>query len=61
MRKGLSKRNAAFALWAMQGLFVGCALTVYTWTAQVGTAVIAATGLIWLAAFVWFWRIPSTD
>ena len=61
MRKGLSKRNTAFALWAMQGLFVGCALTVYTWTAQVGTAVIAATGLIWLAAFVWFWRIPSTD
>ena len=61
MRKGLSKRNTAFALWAMQGLFVGCALTVYTWTAQAGTAVIAATGLIWLAAFVWFWRIPSTD
>ena len=61
MRKGLSKRNTAFALWAMQGLFVGCALTVYTWTEQVGTAVIAATGLIWLAAFVWFWRIPSTD
>ena len=61
MRKGLSKRNTAFALWAMQGLFVGCALTVYTWTAQVGTAVIAVTGLIWLAAFVWFWRIPSID
>jgi len=48
-------------LWAMQGFFVGCALIVYTWTAQAGTAVIAATGLIWLAAFVWFWRIPSTD
>jgi hypothetical protein len=61
MRKGLSKRNAAFALWAMQGLFVLCALTVYTWTAQVGTAVIAGTALVWLIAFVWFWRIPSTD
>ena len=61
MRKGLSKRRTAFTLWAMQGFFVGCALTVYTWTAQVGTAVIAGTGLIWLAAFVWFWRIPSTD
>jgi UDP-GlcNAc:undecaprenyl-phosphate GlcNAc-1-phosphate transferase len=61
MRKGLSKRRTAFTLWAMQGFFVGCALTVYTWTAQAGTAVIAGTGLIWLAAFVWFWRIPSAD
>jgi UDP-GlcNAc:undecaprenyl-phosphate/decaprenyl-phosphate GlcNAc-1-phosphate transferase len=61
MRKGLSKRRTAFTLWAMQAFFVGCALSVYTWTAQVGTAVIAGTGLIWLAAFVWFWRIPSTD
>ena len=61
MRRGLSKRGTAFTLWAMQGFFVGCALTVYTWTAQAGTAVITATGLIWLAAFVWFWKIPSTD
>jgi UDP-GlcNAc:undecaprenyl-phosphate GlcNAc-1-phosphate transferase len=61
MRKGLSKRRTAFTLWAMQGFFVGCALIVYTWTAQAGTAVISGTGLIWLAAFVWFWRIPSTD
>jgi UDP-GlcNAc:undecaprenyl-phosphate GlcNAc-1-phosphate transferase len=61
MRKGMSKRRTAFTVWAMQGFFVGCALTVYSWTAQMGTAVIAGTGLIWLAAFVWFWRIPSTD
>jgi UDP-GlcNAc:undecaprenyl-phosphate/decaprenyl-phosphate GlcNAc-1-phosphate transferase len=61
MRKGLSKRRTAFTLWAMQGFFVACALSVYTWTVQAGTAVIAGTGLIWLAAFVWFWRIPSTD
>jgi UDP-GlcNAc:undecaprenyl-phosphate GlcNAc-1-phosphate transferase len=61
MRKGLSKRRTAFVLWAMQAFFVGCALTVYIWTTQVGTAVIVATGLVWLAAFVWFWKIPSTD
>jgi UDP-GlcNAc:undecaprenyl-phosphate GlcNAc-1-phosphate transferase len=61
MRKGLSKRNTAFALWAMQGFFVVCAFTVYSFTAKVGTPVIAATGLIWLAAFIWFWKIPSTD
>jgi UDP-GlcNAc:undecaprenyl-phosphate GlcNAc-1-phosphate transferase len=61
MRRGLSKRNTAFALWAMQALFVGCALTVYTWTTEIGTAVITGTALVWLIAFVWFWRIPSTD
>jgi len=61
MRKGLSKRNTAFALWAMQGFFVVCAYIVYSFTAAAGTPVIAVTALIWLAAFVWFWRIPSTD
>jgi UDP-GlcNAc:undecaprenyl-phosphate GlcNAc-1-phosphate transferase len=61
MRKGLSKRNTAFTLWGMQGFFVVCAFTVYSWTSAVGTPVIIVTGLIWLAAFVWFWRIPSTD
>jgi len=48
-------------LWAMQGFFVGCALIVYTWTAEIGTAVISGTVFLWLIAFVWFWRIPSTD
>jgi UDP-GlcNAc:undecaprenyl-phosphate GlcNAc-1-phosphate transferase len=61
MRKGLSKRRTAFTLWAMQGFFVVCAYAVYSFTAAAGTPVIAVTGLIWLAAFVWFWRIPSTD
>jgi UDP-GlcNAc:undecaprenyl-phosphate GlcNAc-1-phosphate transferase len=61
MRKGLSKRRTAFTLWAMQGFFVSCAFIIYKWTAQVGTLMTALTGLIWLIAFVWFWRIPSTD
>jgi UDP-GlcNAc:undecaprenyl-phosphate GlcNAc-1-phosphate transferase len=61
MRKGLSKRRTAFALWALQGFFVVCAYVVYSFTTAVGTPVIAVTGLIWLSAFVWFWRIPSAD
>ena len=61
MRKGLSKRRTAFTLWAMQGFFVSCAFIIYKWTTQVGTLMIVLTGLIWLVAFVWFWRIPSTD
>jgi UDP-GlcNAc:undecaprenyl-phosphate/decaprenyl-phosphate GlcNAc-1-phosphate transferase len=61
MRKGLSKPGTAFALWGAQAVFVACALAVYQWTAAVGTSLIVAAGLLWLAAFVWFWRIPSTD
>jgi UDP-GlcNAc:undecaprenyl-phosphate GlcNAc-1-phosphate transferase len=61
MRKGLSKQGTAFALWGAQAAFVASALAVYQWTTAVGTPLIIATGLVWLAAFMWFWRIPSTD
>ena len=61
MRKGLSKQATAFALWGAQAVFVVCALAVYQFTTAVGTPLIVAAGLVWLAAFVWFWRIPSTD
>ena len=61
MRRGLSKQGAAFTLWAAQAVFVSSALAVYQFTAAVGTPLIVATGFVWLAAFVWFWRIPSTD
>jgi UDP-GlcNAc:undecaprenyl-phosphate GlcNAc-1-phosphate transferase len=61
MRNGLSKQGTAFALWGAQAAFVASALAVYQWTTAVGTPLIIATGLVWLAAFVWFWRIPSTD
>jgi UDP-GlcNAc:undecaprenyl-phosphate GlcNAc-1-phosphate transferase len=61
MRKGLSKRNTAYCLWVMQASFVALALIVYTWTASLGTPVIVLAGAYWLGAFVWFWRIPSSD
>ena len=61
MRRGLSKQGAAFTLWGAQAVFVASALAVYQFTAAVGTPLIVATGFVWLAAFVWFWRIPSTD
>jgi UDP-GlcNAc:undecaprenyl-phosphate GlcNAc-1-phosphate transferase len=61
MRRGLSKQGAAFTLWAAQAVFVASALAVYQFTAAVGTPLIVATGFVWLAAFMWFWRIPSTD
>ena len=61
MRKGISKRNTAYCLWAMQASFVALALITYKWTASLGTPAIALAGAYWLSAFVWFWRIPSSD
>ena len=61
MRKGLSKKNTAFALWGAQAVFVGAALAVYQWTSAIGTELIIASAIAWIASFVWFWRIPSTD
>jgi UDP-GlcNAc:undecaprenyl-phosphate GlcNAc-1-phosphate transferase len=61
MRKGLNKQNTAFALWGTQAVFVCAALAIYQWTAAIGTQLIIATGVAWVVAFVWFWRIPSTD
>ena len=61
MRKGFSKQGTAFALWGAQAAFVASALAVYQWTATIGTPLIVVTGLAWLTAFAWFWRISSTD
>jgi UDP-GlcNAc:undecaprenyl-phosphate GlcNAc-1-phosphate transferase len=61
MRKGFSKRNTAYCLWAMQASLVALALVTYKWTASLGTSAIALAGAYWLGAFVWFWRIPSSD
>ena len=61
MRKGLSKQGTAFALWGAQAAFVTSALVVYQWTATFGTPLIVVTGLLWITALAWFWRIPSTD
>ena len=61
MRKGISKQNTAFCLWAMQASFVGIALVVYFFSTPFGTPGVVLAGAYWLGAFVWFWRIPSSD
>jgi UDP-GlcNAc:undecaprenyl-phosphate GlcNAc-1-phosphate transferase len=61
MRKGISKQNTAFCLWAMQASFVGIALFVYFLSTTLGTLGVVLAGAYWLGAFVWFWRIPSSD
>jgi len=61
MRKGFSKRGSAYCLWGMQASFVGIALVVYFFSTRLGTPGVVLAGLYWLGAFVWFWRIPSSD
>ena len=61
MRKDFSKRGSAYCLWGMQASFVGIALVVYFFSNTLGTPGVVLAGLYWLGAFVWFWRIPSTD
>ena len=61
MRKGFSKRGSAFCLWGMQASFVMIALVVYSYSTTLGTPGVVLAGLYWLGAFVWFWRIPSSD
>ena len=61
MRKGFSKRGSAYCLWGMQASFVGIALVVYFFSTTLGTPGVVLAGVYWLGAFVWFWRIPSSD
>ena len=61
MRKGLSKRNTSYCLWAMQASFVAIALVIYSKSTTLGTPGVVLAGAYWLGAFVWFWRIPSSD
>jgi UDP-GlcNAc:undecaprenyl-phosphate GlcNAc-1-phosphate transferase len=61
MRKGFSKRGSAYCLWGMQASFVAIALVVYFFSETLGTPGVVLAGAYWLGAFVWFWRIPSSD
>ena len=61
MRKGFSKRGSAYMLWGMQASFVAIALVVYNFSTTFGTPGVVLAGLYWLGAFVWCWRVPSSD
>jgi len=61
MRKGFSKRDTSYCLWGMQASFVAIALVVYNFSTTLGTPGVVLAGFYWLGAFVWFWRIPSSD
>jgi len=61
IRKGSSKRGSAYFLWSIQASFVAIAFIVYSYSTTLGTPGVVLAGAYWLGAFVWFWRIPSSD
>jgi UDP-GlcNAc:undecaprenyl-phosphate GlcNAc-1-phosphate transferase len=61
MRKGFTKRGSAYFLWSIQASFVAIAFIVYSYSSTLGTPGVVLAGAYWLGAFVWFWRIPSSD
>jgi UDP-GlcNAc:undecaprenyl-phosphate GlcNAc-1-phosphate transferase len=61
MRKGFTKRGSAYFLWSIQASFVAIAFIVYSHSNTLGTPGVVLAGAYWLGAFVWFWRIPSSD
>jgi len=58
MRKGLHRRTAAIALWALAGVYGTIAFAIYTGQS---TALIALAAITWAYLFLFFIRIPHTD
>ena len=61
LRIGFSERKTAYSLWGLEASFVAIALVVYFHSDTLGTPGVVLAGLYWLGAFVWFWKLPSTD
>ena len=61
IRKGLQRKTAAVSLWGIGAVFGLLAISIYTWPDSFGTALIVGALALWVALFVWFWRIPSED
>ena len=61
IRKGLSRKQAALALWGFSGIFGTNALAIYLQPKSLGVILISFFLALWISLFVWFIRIPSVD
>ena len=61
MRKGLTQKTAAIALWAGSALFALLAIGIYNSPTSLGTSLIYLAAAIWASALICFLRIPSED
>ena len=61
MRKGLTQKTAAIALWAGSILFGLLAIGIYKSPTSLGTPLTCLATTIWVTAFISFLKIPSQD
>ena len=61
VRKGLTQKTAAIALWVGSALFALLAIGIYNSPTSLGTPLTYLAAGIWATALIWFLRIPSED
>jgi UDP-GlcNAc:undecaprenyl-phosphate GlcNAc-1-phosphate transferase len=61
VRKGLTQKTAAIALWAGSALFALLAIGIYNSPTSLGTPLTYLAAAIWATALICFLRIPSED
>jgi UDP-GlcNAc:undecaprenyl-phosphate GlcNAc-1-phosphate transferase len=61
IRKGLSRKRAAIALWCLTGLFGVIASSIYRWPDSLGLFLLSLAALIWGGLFIFFIKIPRAD
>ena len=59
VRKGLTQKTAAIALWAGSALFALLAVGIYNSPTSLGTSLMYLAAFIWASALIYFLRIPS--
>mgnify|MGYP003345162429 FL=1 len=58
MRKGIERRSAAIALWALAVVYGTTAYAIYK--NQSGSLILLAA-ITWISLYIFFMRIPATD
>jgi len=61
VRKGITQKTAAIALWAGSALFVLLAIGIYNSPVSLSTPLTYLAAAIWAVALICFLRIPSED
>ena len=61
VREGATHKTAAILLWAGSGFFALLAIGIYSSPSSLGTPLIYFSAAVWVAALVYFLRIPSED
>ena len=61
VRKGLSRRVTAYALWSLAAVFGAVAYLACCVTTTLAVPAIYLAGLLWLVLLITFLRIPATD